>query len=255
MRSGRSGAASSSPHAKFSSGPDLGRFQIISNLSHELRSPLHVLNGYLAILAEDWSAEFSDEPLRILERLRLNSAELTQTVENLLEYTAAVTDTQATVKETVNVTELIGELEPRFAAAAQGKKILLVWRVQPHIGFVHSDRRRLVSIINNLVSNAIKFTEHGRITILLRCLHVRHKYLMELEVTDTGIEIDEGRLNDAFAPFVQLSDSNSRDYRGLGLGLALVRRNVIALGATLEVESKRCAGSRFKVRFPGGTQA
>lgn len=255
MRSGRGSAVSSSPRAKFSPGPDPGRFQIISNLSHELRSPLHVLNGYLAILAEDWGAEFSGEPLRILERLRLSAAELTQTVENLLEYAAAITGTQAAVKETVDVAELIAELEPRFAAAAQRKKISLVWRVQPQLKAVHSDRRRLVCIINNLVSNAIKFTERGGVTVLLRCLRVRHKSLMELELTDTGIGIDERRLEDAFAPFVQLSSANSRDYRGLGLGLALVRRNVAALGATLEVKSKRGAGSRFRVRFPGGLQA
>ena len=236
-------------------GPGSERFQVISNLSHELRSPLHVLNGYLAILAEDWGAEFSGEPLRILERLRLSTGELTQTIENLLEYAAAITGTQAVVKETVEVADVIAELEPRFAGAAQRKNISLAWRVQPQLKFVHSDRRRLVSIMNNLVSNAIKFTEHGGVTVLLRCLHVRQKCLMELEVTDTGIGIDERRLEEAFTPFKQLSSSNSRDHRGLGLGLALVRRNVIALGATLEVESKRCAGSRFKVRFPGGTQA
>ncbi len=255
MRSWRGIAASSSPHAKFSLGPDVGRFQIISNLSHELRSPLHVLSGYLGILAEDWGAELSGEPMLILERLRLSTAELTQTVENLLEYAAAVTGTQAAVKETVDVADLIAELEPRFAAAAQRKKIFLVWRVQPQLGLVHSDRRRLVSIINNLVSNAIKFTERGGVFVLLRCPRASHKCLMELEVTDTGIGIDQRRLEDAFAPFVQLSDSNSRDHRGLGLGLALVRRNVIALGATLEVESKPSIGSRLRVRFPRSPQA
>jgi signal transduction histidine kinase len=78
---------------------------------------------------------------------------------------------------------------------------------------------------------------------------------MELEVTDSGIGIDEARMEEAFAPFVQLSSSNCREHRGLGLGLALVRRNVTALGATLEVKSKCCVGSRFRVRFPGSPQA
>jgi signal transduction histidine kinase len=220
-----------------------------------LRSPLHVLSGYLGILAEDWGAEFSGEPLRILERLRVSTAELTETVENLLEYATAVTGTQAAVQETFEVADLIAELDQRFAAAAQRKKLSLVWKVQPQLRLVHSDRRRLVSIINNLVSNAIKFTERGGVTVLLRCLRVKHKCLMELEVTDTGIGIDKGRLEDAFAPFVQLSSSNSRDHRGLGLGLALVRRNLIALAATLEVESKPSIGSRLRVRFPGGLQA
>ena len=280
MRSGRSSAASSPACGKFSAEPEVRRFQIISNLSHELRSPLHVLQGYINILtenilaqnipaenvpaqnilaqnisAEDRGAEFCRESLRILDRMRLTAAEMTQTVENLLEYTAALTGTQGVVKETVDVAELIAELEQRFAPAAQRKNISLVWRVQPQLKVIDCDRRRLVSIINNLVHNAIKFTERGEVRVWLRYLRVRHKCLMELEVTDSGIGIDEARLEEAFAAFVQLSSSNSREHRGLGLGLALVRRNAVALGATLEVESRHCAGSRFRVRFPGVPQA
>lgn len=73
---------------------------------------------------------------------------------------------------------------------------------------------------------------------------------MELEVADTGIGIDAGRLSEAFEPFVQLSNTSARKHRGLGLGLALVTSNVKSLGATMEVRSKPASGSRFKIRFP-----
>jgi signal transduction histidine kinase len=226
----------------------------MSNLSHELRSPLHVISGYLDILAEDWGAKFSAEPSRILERLRLSAAELTQTIENLLEYTAAATGTQAAVREAVELSELIAELEPVFAASARRKKIFLVWRVEPQLTLTNTNRRRLVSIVNNLVSNAIKFTDRGGVSVRLRRVRVRHERIVEFEVTDTGIGMEPARQEDAFTPFIQLSSSNSREHRGLGLGLSLVRRNVIALGATLEVKSKLSFGSRFRVRFSEAVQ-
>ena len=254
MRASRSSAESIAPYVKSVAAPAVSRFEIISNLSHELRSPLHVMRGYLDILAEDWGGEFSAEPMRILERLRLSAVELSQTVENLLEYTAAMTGTQAAVREEVDLADVVAELEPVFAQAARRKKVFLVWRVEPRLKLLHSDRRRLVSIIANLVSNAIKFTDRGGVTVRLRRLRVRHRCVVELEVADTAIGMEEGRLDEAFAPFMQLSSSGTREHRGLGLGLALVRRNVISLGATLDVRSKPSAGSSFRVRFPEAPQ-
>ncbi len=255
MRSYRGSAESVPPHAKFSIGSNADRFQIISNLSHELRSPLQVINGYLDILAEDWAAQLGGEPERILGRLRLSAAELKQTVENLLEYAAAMTATQAAVREPIDVTDLVTEMDQTFAAAARRKKIFLLWQVEPSLKLVHSDRRRLVSIVTNLVSNAIKFTGQGGVTVRLGHARGRHHGAIELEVADTGIGMEQGRVGDAFAPFVQLSGSNTRAHRGLGLGLALVRRNVISLGASLEVRSKPSAGTSFKVRFPENPKA
>jgi len=246
----RGSAASVPPREKLVAGANAGRFRIISNLSHELRSPLHVINGYLDILAEDWAAHVGGEPERIVERLRLSTAELKQTVENLLEYAAAMTATQGAVRETVEVADLIAEVAQTFAPAARRKNISLVWQVEAELKLVHSDRRRLLSILSNLVSNAIKFTDHGAVTVRLRRIGTRPPYEVELEVTDTGIGMEAGRLEEAFMPFVQLSSSNTRAHGGLGLGLALVRRNAISLGARLAVKSKPSAGSSFTLRFP-----
>jgi two-component system capsular synthesis sensor histidine kinase RcsC len=210
---------------------------------------MHVIRGYLDILAEDYGVAFSDDAQRILQRLRLSAADLTQTVENLLEYVGAISAMQATVMEEIDAAELIKELQSTFSASARRKKLFLLWRLEPQLKLIHSDRRRLLSIITNLVSNAIKFTKRGGVTVRMRRSR-SNKNLVELEVADTGIGIDQRRIDDAFTAFVQLSGSNAREHRGLGLGLALVRRNVEALGAMLEVTSKPSAGSRFLVRFP-----
>jgi len=246
----RSGFA---PDAEMGSSTD--RFQIMSKMCHELRTPLQILNGYLEILSEDWANQFTAEPSHILDRLRLNAADLTHTIENLLEYAATVTGTRATAIEAVEIADLIGEMQTAFTAAAQQKNLSLRWKIEPDLTHIHSDRRLLRSIISNLVSNAIKFTERGEVTVRLRRLRYQSRSTVELEVADTGVGIDEGRLGQAFEPFLQLSGSNTRNYRGLGLGLALVARNVKSLGATLEVRSKPALGSRFKIRFPQRVRA
>jgi signal transduction histidine kinase len=226
----------------------------MSNLCHELRTPLQVLGGYLDILTEDYGPQFAGEPVRILERLRLNANELNQTVENLLEYAAAITGTLAVVAEPVVVTDLVAELEPAYAAAAQRRNISLHWLIEPNLNCIRSDRRLLKSIVSNLVSNAIKFTDQGSVTVRLRQLRVEDRCMIELEVADTGIGINEQRLDDVFRPFLQLSDSNTRCHRGLGLGLALVKRDVALLGGSLEVRSKPASGTCFKVRLPQGAR-
>lgn len=226
------------------------RFHIMSILSHELRAPLQNLNGYLDILSEDWASRLGAEPSRIIGRLRANSNELTRTIENLLEYAATLTGTQATAIEPLGIAELVTELQDAFAPAIERKTLSMRWKVQADLTHMHSDRRVLRSIISNLLSNAIKFTERGEITVRLRRLRSQSNCTVELEVADTGIGIDPGQLKRAFEPFVQLSRSDARNHGGLGLGLALVASNVRSLGGTMEIRSKPGVGSRFKIRFP-----
>ncbi len=198
---------------------------------------------------EDWTTELSEEPGQMLARMRQSASELTQTVENLLEYISADAGTQAAVQETVDLAEVIEAIKPALTASARRKKIFLVWSIEPGLKLTQSDRRRVASIVSNLVSNAIKFTKRGGVTVRLRRIRVRQQWVVELAVTDTGIGMERERIEDAFEPFVQLCSSNSREHRGLGLGLSLVRRNVNALGARLEVRSRPKLGSRFIVHF------
>jgi two-component system, sensor histidine kinase len=222
----------------------------MANLCHELRTPLQIITGYLDILNEDCKEQIGAEPTRILHRLRLSAGDLTRTVENLLAFGAAMTGTQAVVREQVDLAELVAELEPTFAALARHKKLFFLWRVERGSQRINSDRRLLVLIIDNLVSNALKFTDRGGVTVRLRNNAMKNGCALELEVRDTGIGMDEARLEEAFEPFVQLSNSSTREHRGLGLGLTLVRQAALALGAKVEVTSKLATGTVFRVRFP-----
>lgn len=218
----------------------------LANLCHELRTPLQVVRGYLEILAEDLGGEFAAEPRRMVEQVRLAAAELEQTVENLLEWAGG----GAGMVEAFLVGEMLAEVAPALDAMARRKRLWLRWDCQH--GRLLSDRRRLHSILFNLVNNALKFTSSGGVTVRIRFAAPAQDEpaSLQLEVSDTGIGIARERMGEIFEPFRQLSDSDRRRYRGLGLGLSLVARNVELLGGRLEISSQPSAGTSFRIKLP-----
>ncbi len=226
------------------------RLESMANLAHELRTPVHVLLGYLDLLRQEWSDALGAGGRRIVERMELNAHELAQTLENLLELATAEAGGRVVVAELVDVGELMAELGRVLAAANQRRGLRLNFELDQAPATLYCDRRMLRSIIANLALNAIKFTSAGSVTVAIRRAKGESgRGRVEVEVRDTGPGLDSGMLERAFEPFAQLSASSSRLYRGLGLGLALVRRNVAELGGTLEVVSSAGRGSSFVVRM------
>ncbi len=223
------------------------RIEALANLAHELRTPLQVWLGYMDILREEWADKFHSEPRQMLERMNSNLHELTQTVDNLMEFILAEAGENMRVRENVPVSGLISDLMPAIEAARSGKTLTLNFDLEGAPPVVQISRRLLRSILANLVLNAIKFTERGSVTLRVAGSLERG---IDIEVVDTGLGMSPALIKRAAEPFAQLSQSNSRKYRGLGLGLAVVHRNVKALGAKLEVTSTLGQGSRFVVRIP-----
>lgn len=228
------------------------RVEAVANLAHELRSPLQVLLGYLDILREEWVATLAAEPREMLERMNVNLHDLTQTVDNLMEFVTAGADATVRVQEDVSITSLLNDLTPAIEAAKSGKALVLNFELEDAPPVLHISRRLVRSILSNLVLNAIKFTERGsvRVKISSALAPGGAEPGVDIEVVDTGTGISSRLIKQAAEPFAQLSHSNARKYRGLGLGLAVVHRNVKALGAKLEVSSAPGRGSRFVVRIP-----
>lgn len=227
------------------------RLEVLANLAHELRTPLQVLLGYLDILRDEWAEKFDPEPRVMLERMNSNLHDLTQTVDNIMEFVMSEAGAIGRVEEDVSVNSLIDDLEPAMEAAKGGKELTLKFDLERAPQTIHTARRPLRSILSNLVLNAIKFTEHGSVTVRISNSRVRGAESgVVLEVTDTGPGMSPTLIKQAAVPFVQLSQSSARKYRGIGLGLAVVHRNVSALGAKLEISSTPGRGSRFVVRIP-----
>ena len=233
------------------------KFEVLANLAHELRTPIQVLIGFIDILRDDWASELPAQPLEILERMNANIHDLAQTVDNMMDLVLADANAGPLVNEDITISSLMADITPILEAANQRKKLELHFEIEAAPATIHAPRRALRSILLNLALNAIKFTESGIVTVTLRRSRSRGKNeALEIEIIDTGPGIDPAMLERASRPFAQLSNSSARRYRGLGLGLAVVQRNVRALGGRLELRPVGAGnGSDFVVEIPAQVRA
>jgi two-component system, sensor histidine kinase and response regulator len=228
------------------------RFETLGNLAHELRTPIQVLIGYLDILRDEYRAELGPEPREIIERMNTNAYDLAQTIDNLMEFVLSEANAEARVDEDISLKSLLtAEISPALEAANLKKQLNLSFELGNAPEIIRAPRRALKSIILNLGLNAIKFTDAGKVTIVIRRARASEgSDLIEIEVSDSGPGMSQVLLDQALKPFSQLSNSSVRHYRGLGLGLALAQRNVALLGGKLELRSTPGHGANFIARFP-----
>lgn len=225
--------------------------EALANLAHELRSPVQAFLGYLDILRDELGEELSARHRRVLDRLNANAHDLAQTVENVMDFSLSDAMAEATDEEEVRLDDLMADLAPALEAANDSKGLKIGFDIGTAPAIFRSRLRPLKSILLNLALNAIKFTERGSVIISIRLTESsRLGYALKLEVRDTGPGIAPKQLTQAFAPCAQLSHSSVRRHRGMGLGLAVVHRNVEALGAKLLVKPVLPHGTAFVVTVP-----
>jgi signal transduction histidine kinase len=226
------------------------RLEALANLAHELRSPMQALIGYLDILGDELTASLTDRQKHLFKRMNVNAQDLAQTVENVMEF-ATEEFKQRTSSEDIMVADLVAELAPALEAANCTKNLSIEFKLDRAPAVLRSNRPAVRSILLNLALNAIKFTDEGSVTIsIIEQTAVVDKPTLEIVVTDTGRGIDAALINRAFEACAQLSHTSARTHRGLGLGLAVVQRNAMALGATVIVHSMPRQGSTFIVAIP-----
>jgi len=225
--------------------------EALANLAHELRSPMQAILGYLDILRDEVSGSLDDNHKRTLERLNANAHDLAQTVENVMDFSVAEARAEADAEEEIILHELIGEVVPALEAANDSKGLDLRWDLETAPAVFRSRRRPLKAILLNLAINAVKFTDQGSVNIAVRATaSSQFGSAIVLEVRDTGPGIAAELVAQAFQTCAQLSHSSIRRHRGMGLGLAVVQRNVEALGAQLVVRTALDKGSAFAVTVP-----
>jgi Amt family ammonium transporter len=232
--------------------------EALANLAHELRSPMQAILGYLDILREEVSESLDSRQRQIVERLNANAHDLAQTVENVMDFSVADAMAEATEEEEIFTQDLIGDLVPALEAANISKGLDIRFDLAGAPPAFRSRRRAIKAILLNLAVNAIKFTDRGSVAIAIRLAgSSRPGSAVELEVRDSGPGIKAGLVERAFLTGIQLSHSSVRSHRGMGLGLAVVQRNVEALGAKIVVKAAFPRGSSFVVTVPIGhtTQA
>ena len=227
------------------------RLEALGNLSHELRTPVQILLGYLDILRSDFPDSIGERPREIIERIHTNAQDLARTVENLMDFAIAQDRAESQVDEPVDLAELIAEVMNALESANESKGLELKSDLSAAPRQVRLRRCALKSILLNLTVNAVKFTERGSVIVTVRALPTQCEAgMLEIVVSDTGLGMDPAQVRDAFRPCRQLSRSSERRYRGIGLGLAVVRRKVASLNGSIDVQTSLAEGSTFTVRLP-----
>jgi signal transduction histidine kinase len=152
----------------------------------------------------------------------------------------------------VNLWEFLSELRSSYDCPP-GKNIELVWTYPYDMPSVQADRGKLKRILENLINNALKFTEHGTVTVSARYLD--SKRLLEFKIADTGVGIPQEQLSTVFERFRQVQGANAwMQHGGVGLGLYIVKKYMDLLGGKIYVESRAGEGSTFTLLVPAPLQ-
>lgn len=226
--------------------------EFVANMSHELRTPLNVIIGYADLLADDLSVPMGSDARSFLDRIGAAARALQRMVESILEYARLDRGRMMIIPTNFSSEHLLLELEALCNDVRSSFDVKLEIAQRESIDFL-TDYDRLYSILSNLLLNALKFTPRGNISLFLE----RDGEDAVFHVRDSGIGIAASELRYVFEPFRQVDGSDTRAFGGVGLGLAIVRRNVDLLSGDIAVESAPQQGTCFTVRVPivGDTSA
>ena len=224
--------------------------QFLANMSHEIRTPLTALLGFADLMLEPSLSE--SDRLNYALTIRRNGEHLLSVLNDILDV-AMVESGKLTLEQVeFSPARLLSEIASlmRVRATEKGLSFRLEFG-SPLPAAMRSDPTRLRQIVLNLVSNAVKFTEHGAVRVSVSCeLEERERATLIVAVHDTGIGMDEAQVARIFKPFSQADASMTRRFGGSGLGLAICGPLVQALGGALTVQSAPRGGSTFQLRVP-----
>jgi PAS domain S-box-containing protein len=220
--------------------------QFLATMSHELRTPLNAIAGYVDLIEMGLRGPVSDDQRVDLSRIKLNQRILLRLIDDVLDF-AKLESGRVTYRiADVRLDEVLLNLEGSIAPTFRGRG--LTYRFEPCSGdaVARADPYKVEQIMLNLLSNAAKFTEKGRVDV--RCLVGDDA--LEIEVTDTGRGIAPEMLETVFEPFVQEYSDLTRTVQGTGLGLAICRQLARGMGGDVTVRSVLGKGSTFTLRLP-----
>ena len=222
------------------------RRDFVANVSHELKTPLTAIRGYVETLA-DGAIDDPEYSSRFLERIETNVGRLSHLVADLLSLARIEEQEDGLRVAPVDLVPLIRQELASHGELAAGKGITVHSDFEGASMSVQGNTEALVQVLDNLIDNAIKYTGNGgRIDVRLS----REKDAVVLEVQDTGVGIPSEDLDRIFERFYRVDKARSREVGGTGLGLSIVKHLVGAMKGELEVESEYQQGSIFRVRLP-----
>ncbi len=223
----------------------------LSTMSHEIRTPLNVVIGMARLLMDE---DPKPEQLEYLKSLQFSANNLLVIINDILDFSKIEAGKVKLEKINFSVQEVVQGVVQAFLFHAEEKGIDLKFEINGAVPErVMGDQVRLTQILNNLVSNAIKFTESGFVAIDVKPVKQSGDRLeIAFEVRDTGIGISKNKIPTIFNSFTQATTDTTRKFGGTGLGLTICKRLVELQNGTIEVTSRRGIGSTFAFALPYG---
>ncbi|HUI27749.1 MAG TPA: ATP-binding protein [Candidatus Kryptonia bacterium] len=220
--------------------------EFVATMSHELRTPLNIILGYNELLLEGIFGSLNSEQHDSLQRIHKNTLELLELINATLDLSRLAAGRMPLEQQLISVFALASELDRDTADLRNKPDVAFTWDLAPELPPLHTDAAKLKVVIKNLIVNALKFTQHGHVTVSAQSRDGG----VEIAVADSGIGIPAPALAIIFEPFRQVDSSATRRYGGVGLGLHIARRLVELLGGHISVESEVNRGSTFRVWIP-----
>lgn len=225
--------------------------QFLANMSHEIRTPLNAIIGFSELLQ---STALSEDQARYAKTILASGTGLLGIINDILDFSKIEANERELESVTFNLRALVTEVVDMSSARINGGgPVRLVWNYASALPtYFQGDPTALRQILLNLVSNAIKFTEHGTVQVLVDASGVCEggKYMVRLVVKDSGIGIPADKIEQVFLLFTQADVSTTRTYGGTGLGLAITRSLTELMGGSIECRSEVGQGSEFVVHLP-----
>jgi signal transduction histidine kinase/CheY-like chemotaxis protein/CHASE3 domain sensor protein len=222
--------------------------EFLANMSHELRTPLNSSLILAKLLSENQSGNLSDEQVKFANTIYSAGNDLLNLINDILDISKVEAGKLELVPEDVSLSRMTESLQRTFEALAGQKRLTFTAGSEPGTpSSIFTDSRRLEQILKNLISNALKFTETGAITLTLSRTSDDH---VRFAVKDSGIGIAPENQQTIFEAFRQADGTTSRRYGGTGLGLSISRDLATLLGGTINVTSALGAGSTFELILP-----
>ncbi|WP_233499712.1 hybrid sensor histidine kinase/response regulator [Glaciecola sp. KUL10] len=222
--------------------------QFLANMSHEIRTPLNAIIGFSKEVEENHNQTEREEHIRIINSA---ASDLLTIVNDILDFSKMEAGKLNVANKPFSAYAIFEEAASQVAKSAHLKQLQFILDIQPLPASLIGDQFKIKQLLSNLLSNALKFTNFGTITLKAGYDWLNHDEInLNIEIKDTGIGISEQDQLQLFTPFSQLNDELNRSFQGTGLGLVICQQLTYLMNGNIQVKSESGKGSLFKLQLP-----